>query len=100
MGTWGPGNFENDTAAEHLIQLCNPLVEQIRNAVANPSLMEAGEDDSDVLVANIEILAILGGNIGRIENGELGGLIFPFRLPPPEEVESWKRGLECLGAVH
>ncbi len=90
MGTWGAGNFENDTAAEHLIALCKPLVEQIRNAVAQPELMEPDEYDSDVFMANIEILAVLGANIGRTEKSRIGGMIFPFPFPPTKEIKQWK----------
>ena len=46
MGTWGAGNFENDDAAEYFIGLCKPLVEQIRNTVAQPALMQPDEPDS------------------------------------------------------
>jgi len=91
MGTWGAGNFENDTAAEHLIRLCTPLVEQIRNAVAQPELMEPDEYDSGVMMANVEILAVLAANIGRTEKSTIGGMIFPFPSPSVKEVKQWKR---------
>src|SRR5262245_52794665 len=91
MGTWGAGNFENDTAAEHLIRLCEPLVEQIRNAVAQPELMEPDEYDSGVMMANVEILAVLAANIGRTEQSAIGGMIFPFPFPSVKEIKQWKR---------
>src|SRR5262249_60746525 len=91
MGTWGTGNFENDTAAEYLIRLCTPLVEQIRNAVAQPQLMEPDEYDSDVMMANVEILAVLAANIGRTEKSAIGGMIFPFPFPSVKEIKQWKK---------
>jgi hypothetical protein len=91
MGTWGHGNFENDGAAEHLIALCRPLVEQIRQTVANPELMQPDEDDSDVMMANIEILGALGRTIGRTDKEAIGDMIFPFPYPPASEIETWKR---------
>jgi hypothetical protein len=90
MGTWGAGNFENDDAAEYFIGLCKPLVEQIRNTVAQPALMQPDEPDSDIMMANVEILAVLGSNIGKTNNEEIGRLIFPFPLPASEEVQRWK----------
>jgi hypothetical protein len=90
MGTWGAGNFENDDAAEYLIGLCKPLVEQIRSTVALPRLLQPDEPDSDIMMANVEILAVLGSNIGKTKDNAIGRLIFPFPLPASEEVERWK----------
>ena len=90
MGTWGAGNFENDDAAEYFIGLCRPLVGQIRNTVAQTALMQPDEPDSDMMMANVEILAVLGSNIGKTNNEEIGRLIFPFPLPASEEVQRWK----------
>lgn len=90
MGTWGAGNFENDDAAEYLIGLCKLLVEQIRSILAQPQLLQPDETDSDVMMANVEILAVLGSNIGKTSNDEIGHLTFPFPLPGSEEVERWK----------
>jgi hypothetical protein len=89
MGTWGVGNFENDTAAEHLIGLCKSLIEQIRNAFRDPRLMRPGEHDSDIFVANIEILAVLGENIGRTKKEIVGDLVFPFPFPSVKEIQDW-----------
>src|SRR4051794_29360553 len=91
MGTWGHGNFENDTAAEHLIMLCKPLIEQLRNAVAHPKMMRPDEYDGEVFMANIEILAVLGENIGRTQKGFPGDLVFPFPFPAGTEIQKWKR---------
>jgi hypothetical protein len=91
MGTWGPGNFENDTAAEYLIGLCKPIVEQIRASVAQPQLMQPDEPDSEVMLANVEILSVLGSSIGKTKDDEIGRMIFPFPLPFWEEVEQWKQ---------
>src|SRR5215813_171087 len=90
MGTWGIGNFESDTAAEYLIGLSKQLVEQIRTTVAQPELMEPDEPESDVMMANVEILAVLGSNIGRTQSDPIGDMIFPFPFPPASEVEQWK----------
>lgn len=92
MGTWGPGNFENDTAAEYLCDLCEPLVEQIRRTIADSVLMEPDEPESEVMIANVEILSVLAETIGRMEKGWVGGMVFPFPFPfpAPEEVGRWK----------
>jgi hypothetical protein len=90
MGTWGPGNFENDTAAEHLIDFCKPLVEQITQTAAQPELMQPDEPDSDIMLANMEILSALAENIGRYEAGWVGDMVFPFPFPAAEKIEQWK----------
>lgn len=90
MGTWGPGNFENDTAAEHLIVLCKALAQQIMQTAAQPGLMQPDEPDSDIMLANIEILSVLAESIGRYEAGWVGDMVFPFPFPAAEEIERWK----------
>jgi hypothetical protein len=52
--------------------------------------MQPDEPDSDIMMANVEILAVLGSNIGKTNNEEIGRLIFPFPLPASEEVQRWK----------
>ena len=91
MGTWGHGNFENDTAADHLCELCAPLLDQIRTAVEDKTEMEPDEPTSDWMMANVEILAVLGENIGRTGKDWVGDFAFPFPLPDPDEVDSWKQ---------
>jgi Domain of unknown function (DUF4259) len=90
MGTWGPGNFENDTAAEYLINLCKPLVEQIRETAADSQQMQPDDPSSDIMLANIEILAALAENIGRYKSGWVGDMVFPFPFPKADEIEQWK----------
>lgn len=90
MGTWGHGNFENDTVAEYYCELLKPLLSQIRNTVSDVKLMEPDEPDSEVMLANIEILTVLAENIGRTEKEWVGDLVFPFPFPDPSEIKTWK----------
>jgi hypothetical protein len=90
MGTWGPGNFENDTAADYLMDLCKPLVAQIKETVAQPPLMQPDEPTSDIMLANVEVLSVLAENIGRYETDWVGDIVFPFPFPGAEEIEQWK----------
>src|SRR5262245_20213748 len=97
MGTWGPGNFENDTAAEYLIDLCKPLVQQIKETVAEPELMQPDEYDSDIMLANIEILTILAENISRYETGWVGEMVFPFPFPEQMRLSNGKLHISGSG---
>src|SRR5262249_40311376 len=90
MGTWGPGNFENDTAAEYRIELCKPLVEQITQTAEQSQLMHPDEPDSEIMLANIERLSALAENIGRYEAEWVGDMVFPFPFPAAEQIEHWK----------
>ena len=91
MGTWGPGNFENDCAADHLFEVCGPLLKQIEKAMKDPSAIEPDEYDADIVTANLEIIACLSEHLGRCERGELQDFLYPCVLPPPETVAEWKR---------
>lgn len=44
MGTWGTGNFDDDTAADHLSILVSRLVREVTDAMAgDPVALEADE---------------------------------------------------------
>jgi hypothetical protein len=91
MGTWGPGNFENDCAADHLYEVCGPLLKQVEEAMKDPSSLAPDEYDADVVTANLEIIACLSEHLGRYERGELQDFLYPCVLPPPETVAEWKQ---------
>lgn len=91
MGTWGPGNFENDCAADHLYEVCGPLLKQVEEAMNNPSSIEPDEYDADIVTANLEIIACLSEHLGRYAQGELQDYLYPCVLPPPEIVLQWKQ---------
>ena len=91
MGTWGPGNFENDCAADHLYEVCGPLLKQVEEAMKDPSLIEPDEYDSDIVTANLEIIACFSEHLGRYARGEIEDYLYPCVLPPPETVAEWKQ---------
>jgi hypothetical protein len=91
MGVWGPGNFENDYAADHLYAVCGPLLGQIEEAMNDPSSLAPDEDTSYIVVANLEILACLAEHLGRYERGVIQDFLYPCVLPPPETIAMWKR---------
>jgi Domain of unknown function (DUF4259) len=91
MGTWGPGNFENDRAADHLYEVCGPLLKQVEEAMKDPSAIEPDEYAADLVTANLEIIGCLSEHLGRYERGELQDFLYPCVLPPPETVADWKQ---------
>jgi hypothetical protein len=90
MGTWGPGNFENDCAADHLLEFCGPLLKQVEEAMKDPSAIEPDEYDASVVMANLEIIACLSEHLGRYERGAIQDFLYPCVLPPPGVVAGWR----------
>ncbi|MFE5852653.1 DUF4259 domain-containing protein [Streptomyces sp. NPDC056500] len=81
MGTWGAGNFENDTAADHLSILTDRLITEVADAMAgDPVEIEPGEYWGVTVPANLELLSLLA------RQGYVGAL-----LPETEVVEEWKK---------
>ena len=92
MGVWGPGNFENDRASDHLMKVCNPLLEQIVEAMEDPSCLDLDNQNADIIVmANLEMINCLSEHLGRYERGETQDFLYPCVLPPPEIVVEWKQ---------
>jgi hypothetical protein len=58
MGVWGTGNLDSDGALDNFHDLVSPLVEQLAEVVANPTLAEADEL-SDWYMATVEVLSVL-----------------------------------------
>lgn len=60
MGTWGAGNFDSDTAADHLGEVTGRLVREITDAMAgDPVELEADEYWGVAVPCNVELLAML-----------------------------------------
>jgi hypothetical protein len=90
MGTWGPGNFENDYAADQLYEVCGPLLKQIEEAFDNSTMLEPDED-GPLVMANLEIIACLSEHLGCYARGELQDFLYPCVMPPPKTIADWKR---------
>jgi hypothetical protein len=60
VGTWDSGNFDNDTAADHLSVLTAGLVREVEEAMAGaPDELEADEYWGVAVPCNLEILTLL-----------------------------------------
>ncbi|MFJ8043384.1 DUF4259 domain-containing protein [Kitasatospora sp. NPDC096147] len=81
MGTWGSGNFESDTALDHLSIVIDRLVGEVAEAMAgDPVELEPDEYWGVAVPCHLELLHALA------EGGYAGG-----SLPEAEVVEGWKR---------
>ena len=79
MGTWGHGNFENDSAADHLAELTRRLINEITEAMKDPAELEPDEHWGCAVPVNIELLNLFASREWD------GGLV-----PEPSVVEQWK----------
>ncbi|MFD9066210.1 DUF4259 domain-containing protein [Kitasatospora purpeofusca] len=80
MGTWGSGNFESDTALDHLSAVVGRLVEEVAEAMAgDPVGLEPDEYWGVAVPCQLELLHVLA------RSGHAGG-----ELPAAEVVEGWK----------
>lgn len=60
MGTWDSGNFDNDTAADHLSVLTAKLLDEVEEAMTgDPVVLEADEYWGAAVPCNLEILTLL-----------------------------------------
>ncbi|WP_285565027.1 DUF4259 domain-containing protein [Streptomyces sp. RTGN2] len=80
MGTWGAGNFDSDTAADHLGDLAARLVAEVTEAMAgDPVELEPDEYWGVTVPCNLELLLLLD------RQGWVG-----VTLPPAGVIRSWQ----------
>ncbi|MGW4233188.1 DUF4259 domain-containing protein [Streptomyces sp. NPDC004980] len=81
MGTWGAGNFDSDTAADHLAALADRLVTEVTEAMAgDPVELEPDEYWGVTVPCNLELLLVLD------RQGWVG-----VSLPSPEVIRTWQK---------
>ena len=79
MGAWGSGNFEQDGALDFVWrEVQQPLLRKMKMMVEKPVYAEADEPDSGLIVAAVEILALLSEHVNAVP-------------PKPDEVTNWKQ---------
>jgi hypothetical protein len=80
MGDWGTGNFDSDTAADHLSILTDRLIEVADAMAGDPVGIEPDEYWGIAVPANLELLSLLA------RQGYVGA-----SLPEAEVVAGWKK---------
>jgi hypothetical protein len=81
VGDWGSGNFQNDTAADHLSIITNRLLTEVAEAMSgDPVGIEPDEYWGVAVPCNLELLHRLA------ELGYVG-----VELPNPDLAAEWKR---------
>lgn len=80
MGVWGRGNFDGDTAADHLGEVMQRLIDEVEAAMAgDPVELEPDEYWGAAVPCNLELLTMIArqGHVGTV-------------LPSPEVAAVWK----------
>ena len=77
MGTWGSGNFDNDSACDYLGEVEHELVERIEEILADEDRCALDEEGDGVLMPTLQMLSVLH------EHCRMG-------LPEPATVKRWK----------
>ena len=77
MGTWDAGIFDNDCAMDHVCEFTGKMIQEIDEAVADPSELECDEHWGHVMPAHIEMLLSL--------HRDAHGL-----LPDPDKAVVWR----------
>ncbi|WP_327367719.1 DUF4259 domain-containing protein [Streptomyces sp. NBC_01217] len=81
MGTWGSGNFDSDTAADHLSSITGRLVSEIEEAMADdPVGLEPDAYWGVAVPCNVELLCLIA------ERHHVGAAV-----PEAAVTEGWKK---------
>ena len=95
MGTWGAGNFDSDTAADHLGDVTGRLVKEIAEAMAgDPIELEADEYWGVAVPCNVELLALLAEQrwVGVTLPDEATARAWKAKL-----IAAWEKSIDGLG---
>ncbi|MGW2177907.1 DUF4259 domain-containing protein [Streptomyces sp. NPDC001732] len=95
MGTWGTGNFDSDTAADHLSAVTGRLVARIEEAMAgDPVGLEPDEYDGVTVPCDIELLCLIAeqGHVGSAVPG--AAVVAGWRKT---FMDVWERTIDELG---
>ena len=89
MGTWGSGNFDSDTAADHLAILTGRLISEVTDAMSgDPVEIEPDEYWGVAVPCNLELLHL-------IARQNHVGAVHPSRTRSPTgRPSSWPPGNE------
>ncbi|WP_239085690.1 DUF4259 domain-containing protein [Catellatospora methionotrophica] len=80
MGTWGSGNFDDDTAADHLSMLTDRLIREVAEAMdGDPVAIEPDEYWGVAVPCNLELLHLIASQ------NHVGA-----SLPEADAVTGWK----------
>lgn len=80
MGTWGAGVYENDTAADYLLNKIERLINDIRLQIRYQTRINAGFSESEILICDIDLLTLL------CEKRDCS-----VHLPATKELEEWEK---------
>lgn len=83
MGIWGPGNFDEDAAEEHLQSILTPLVRQVREFATKVNNYTPDDYEFVAAMANSELLVSLSEKLGQSRIAPL--------LPSRETLNVWSR---------
>jgi Domain of unknown function (DUF4259) len=86
MGTWGSGNFQSDTALDHLGTVVQPLFTQISQAFKNKVSLEPDEYDGTAALCNMDILVAIAYGLGSQKSP-----FFISKFPQVKTIESWQK---------
>lgn len=90
MGDWGSGNFDSDTAADHLSMITDRLLTEVAEAMAgDPVRIEPDEYWGVAVPCNLELLYRFA------ELGYVG-----VQLPNPDLAAEWKRRYLAVWEEH
>jgi hypothetical protein len=80
VGTWGSGNFDSDTAADHLADLTDRLIAEVATAMSgDPVEIEPDEYWGVAVPCNLELLHLIA------QQDHVGA-----ELPDPGTIAEWK----------
>jgi GT2 family glycosyltransferase len=78
LGTWGAGNFDNDSAVDYIVRLADDLETKIDEILADEDLSALDEYGEGVLMPSIVLISLLYDHCHA-------------PTPDLEKVQSWKQ---------
>lgn len=92
MGAWGKGIYENDTAADILIDLYEKFETEASTYLDSGRISDIEPDEmADHVLVYLDLIRLLAEGAKRTKEGAFDQMLFVYRVPEQSKLKVWRQ---------
>ncbi len=92
MGTWGHGIYENDTAADILVELYDRFETEASTYLDSGRISDVEPDEmAQHVLVHLDLIRLLAEGAHRTKERTFDSLLFTYQVPERSRLEVWKQ---------